>query len=397
MGQSYTVSESPRSRRPRRWGRRLAIAALVIVVALAGLSRCDIVQAMRSPAAPFDPKAVPPAPDYAQSAAWLALPDSNGMERSAPSGSAAVAVAQAPADVFFIHPTTFKGNRLWNAPYDADDAAAPLNGPVLLEQASVFNACCRIFAPHYRQASLAGLKDAAAFDLAYDDVLRAFRYFIAHQNAGRPFIIASHSQGTGHALRLLQDAVIGTPLQQRMVAAYLIGGYAPHDYDTIGLPVCDAPRQTGCVLAYNTSEVGRNGARMLIDHKTYWWQGRIKLRDPSAPICVNPLTWRDEARDRTAAPAAANAGSVPFPKPPFAAGPVVLPLVPHLTGAACRNGLLEVDIPWSAPRGFRDTLSLLFGSYHRGDYGIFYSALRSNAVARVAAWRAAHPVGAGGL
>lgn len=390
MGQSDTAFGLPLGRRSRRWGKRLAIAALLIVLALAGLSRCDIVQAMRSPAAPFDPKAVPPAPDYAQRKAWLALPDSNGMERSVPAGRVAVSAGQAPADVFFIHPTTFKGNRLWNAPYDADDAAAPLNPPVLLEQASVFNGCCRIFAPHYRQASLAGLNNPAAFDLAYDDVLRAFRYFIAHQNAGRPFIIAAHSQGTGHALRLLQEAVIGTSLQQRMVAAYLIGGYAPHNYDTIGLPVCDAPRQTGCVLSYNTSQAGRNGARLLIDHKTYWWQGAIKLHDPSAPICVNPLTWRDEARDRTAAPASANAGSVPFPKAPFTPGPAVLPLVPHLTGAACRNGLLEVDIPWTAPRGFRDTLSLLYGSYHLSDYGIFYSALRSNALERVRGWQAAN-------
>jgi hypothetical protein len=394
MDQIDTASESlaPRRRLRSRWTKRLAIAGVLIILALIGLSRSDIVAAMRSPAAPFDARAVPPAPDYAKREAWLALPDSNGMEGSAPAGVVPTGAAQAPADVFFIHPTTFHGNSLWNAPYNADDTAAPLNPPVLLEQLSVFNGCCRMFAPHYRQASLAGLNNPAAFDLAYDDVRRAFRYFIAHQNGGRPFIIASHSQGTGHALRLLQDEVIGTPLQKRMVAAYLIGGYAPHDFDRIGLPVCDAPRQTGCVLSYNTSQAGRNGARILIDHKTYWWQGAIRQHDPSAPICVNPLTWRDEARDRGAAPASANGGSVPFPKPPFAPRPAALPLVPHLTGAVCRNGLLEVDLPWSAPRGFRDTLSFLYGSYHLSDYGIFYSALRSNAGDRVAAWLAAnHP------
>jgi hypothetical protein len=383
--------EPSRRRKPRRWFRRVAIAALLIVLALVGLSRCDIVQAMRSPPKPFDARAVPPAPDYALRKAWLALPDSNGMERSAPTGVIPIEPARAPADVFFIHPTTFKGNSVWNAAYDAPDSAAPLNAPVLLEQLSVFNGCCRMFAPRYRQASLAGLNNPPAFDLAYGDVRRAFRTFIAHQNQGRPFIIASHSQGTGHALRLLQEEVVGTPLRGRLVAAYLIGGYVPHDFDTIGLPVCDAPRQTGCVLSYNTSQAGRNGARILIDHKTYWWQGAIKLHDPSAPICVNPLTWRDQAREPGAAPAAANAASVPFPKPPFKAGPAALPLVPHLTGAACRRGLLEVDIPWSAPRGFIDTLSLLYGSYHLSDYGIFYDALRGNANARVAAWRAAHP------
>jgi hypothetical protein len=370
----------------RRWPRRLAIAAVIIVLALFALSQTDLVQAMRGPSTPYDPKAVPPAPDYSQRKAWMALPDSHGLEQSAPAGVTPIDPATAPADVFFIRPTTYKGSPIWNAPYDAGDDKATLNPPVLLEQASVFNGCCRIYAPHYRQATLAGLNNPPAYDLAYSDVRAAFRYFIAHQNAGRPFIIASHSQGTGHALRLLQEEVIGTPLQARLVVAYLIGGYTPTDFPKIGLPICDAPTQTGCIVSYNTSQQGRTGAHLITIPKHYWWQGKDKVGNPAPAICVNPLNWREQG----AAPASANAGAVPFPKPPFKPGPAVLSLVPHLTGAACKDGLLEVEIGWGAPAGFRDMLSLLYGSFHLSDYGIFYSALRQNAGDRVAAWTTAH-------
>ena len=63
----------------------------------------------------------------------------------------------------------------------------------------------------------------AAFELAYSDVLRAFDYYLAHENHGRPFILASHSQGSLHALRLIQERLAGKPLQKQLVAAYLIG------------------------------------------------------------------------------------------------------------------------------------------------------------------------------
>jgi len=37
-----------------------------------------------------------------------------------------------------------------------------------------------------------------------------------------------------------------------------------------------------------------------------------------------------------------------------------------------------------------DALSLIYGSYHLGDYGIFYAAIRRNAADRVDAWRSEH-------
>ena len=100
--------------------------------------------------------------------------------------------------MFFIHPTTFLGGYEDNASYDEPgQTSEQIDQGVLRFQASVFNACCRSYAPRYRQANLRAFTagdDASAetaFELAYSDVLRAFDYYLAHENHGRPFIIAS--------------------------------------------------------------------------------------------------------------------------------------------------------------------------------------------------------------
>jgi hypothetical protein len=365
-----------------------------LIFLLAGLAGCSqissLAETFRKPSAPFSATPAPPAPDYGRRDAWMAFPGDGGMERSAPPGASVVAEASAPADLFFIHPTTYLKNDVYNAHYDAPNDAAVFNAPVLLQQVSAFNACCRLYAPQYRQASLYSLSHSRpANEIAFADVQRAFRWYIAHENHGRPFILASHSQGSGIAIRLLQTDILGTPLQKQMVAAYVVGAYVPSTFAELGLPTCDAPAQTDCIVAWNTAQTGRNApATVLFKTPSYWWRGAVRIPAAGtapAPICVNALTWREAG----AAPAAANAGAMPFPKPPFPKAAVTLPpLASHLTGAECRKGLLYVDIPRSA-KGYGDTLTLLYGSYHAEDYGIFYASVRQNAVDRVAAWTAA--------
>lgn len=370
--------------------KRGAIGAVAIVVLTAAglfvaVGGSSLVTSVRGPSRPFDPGRAPPPPDYAAAAAWLAYPGRDGLERSVPAGMGVVDERTAPADVFFIEPTTGHESGVWNMPYDSGTSNKTYDAAVLVGQASVFAGCCRIYAPRYRQVTVGGLdKSDDALALAYRDVATAFRYYIVHENHGRPFIIASHSQGTIHAVRLLQEAVLGTPLQPQLVAAYLIGQYVPADFYKLGLPTCKEPDQTGCVISYNTSQKGRSGARMLVDNKKYWWKGAQKNKSQPPAVCVNPLTWGlEDTAAKSESP-----GSLPFPTAPFGGRPRTLKLVPHLTGAVCRNGLLEVDIPWSLSSGFHDKLSILFGSYHLNDYGIFYAVLRTNALTRVNAWLA---------
>ena len=376
----------------RRWWRiapgSVGILVLLLVAVFWAIGGFDLFASMRGPATPFAQTQAPPAPDYTKPGAWLAFPGRNGLERSTPPGMTPIDEKAAPVDVFFVHPTTYKGSAVWNAPFDASDDKAPLNPPVLLDQVSVFNGCCRMYAPRYRQATLAALKKPRAMALAFDDVVAAFRYYIAHLNHGRPFIIASHSQGTvpcdppvaaGNPRHAAPGAAGRGISDRRLHPRHVSANSASRS--------ASSATRTGCVVSYNTSQAGRSGARMIVDGKNYWWRGRFVTNGKPKSICVNPLTWNQQG----AAPASGNAGSLPFPAPPFGTTAKPLPaLVRNLTGAECRDSLLEVDVPWSAPAGFIDRLSLIFGSYHLNDYGFFYEALRRNAIDRAGAWTAAH-------
>lgn len=362
----------------------LALSLCALALSGCGIAS-GVAETLRHPARSFDQTPTPPAPDYAQGAAWMAWPGRDGIERSTPPGVAAVNEAAAPADVFFIHPTTYLKNDVWNAGYDTHGT---YDEPVLLGQVSAFNGCCRMYAPRYRQASLHGLKNSPpAVALAYGDVAKAFRYYVEHENHGRPFIIAAHSQGAYLAVRLLQDEILATPLKKQLVAAYVVGAYVPSNFGELGLPVCESARQTGCIMGWNTSQVGKTGALMQVKNAGYWWKGADRKSGTLPAVCTNPLTWTS---DDTPAPASANAGSLPFPEAPFPTRAATLePLWPQFTGAVCRDKLLDVDVPQKSPKGYHDALSLLFGSYHKNDFGLFYAAIRANAIDRVSAWTAA--------
>ena len=202
---------------------------------------------------------------------------------------------------------------------------------------------------------------------------------------GAPFIIASHSQGTPYAVRLLQADILGTPLQKQLVAAYTVGAYTPINFGDLGLPVCESPSQFGCVVSWNTSQTGRTEASMLIHDKPYWWRGAIRQSGTLGAVCTNPLTWTSTGE----ATSSANIGALPFPEATVPPGARLAPLVPGLTGAACKDGLLDVNVP-STSAGFQDKTSRMFGSYHRSDYGLFYANIRANALDRVNAFLAAN-------
>src|ERR1043165_7712169 len=87
--------------------------------------------------------------------------------------------------------------------------------------------------------------------LAFSDVCNAFEYYIAHYNKGRPFIIASHSQGTWHAEELLKKYIDGKELQKLFVAGYLIGGNVKKDAFT-HLKIMTSPKETGGVVCWRT-------------------------------------------------------------------------------------------------------------------------------------------------
>ena len=322
----------------------------------------------------------PAAPDYATPETWAAYPGTASRADDVPPGLSTTAATTTP--VFFVHPTTYLAPITANADFAPGGAVqAGVDDAVMRFQASVFNGCCVIFAPRYRQASLHAItsntpEGYAADELAYSDVQRAFDRFLQVNPTG-PFILASHSQGSIHALRLLQQRIMGTPLQRRLVVAYLIGLALPQEIAGLGMPVCQDAHATGCVISWNSVRRGHEDRRRK-ETSVIWWQSGYQPISGRPLVCVNPLDWRADS----SAPPSANAGALysdgrdkPLP-----------PLVPELTGAWCENGLLGIEIPAQEQKHFHDILSA-FGIYHDFDYGLFYANIRENALLRVRAWK----------
>ena len=328
--------------------------------------------------------AAPPplAPDYSLAASWGALPDRADAADVVPNAEVQDRQATAEVDVFFVHPTTFFGTAGWNQSLDDTSTNQLTDTFVLRGQASVFNGCCRIYAPRYRQATIYSFMDGsgsgkAALQLAYEDVERAFDYFIEHYNQGRPFILASHSQGSVHVRTLLERRITGTALRERLVAAYPIGfGINREEMAKAvpDVPVCESAEQIGCVVTWNA-----------VGPKAQPWG------DPRKNICVNPLTWR---ADGAAAEASLNLGGVAYPgtfegtladvkgvpEDFIAAKPV---LETAVADAQCVDGMLLVKEIHSKNYAARP---MGRDNYHIYDYNLFHMNMRQNAEQRVAAY-----------
>ncbi len=329
----------------------------------------------------FDEAKAPPAPDYTLDGSWAALPGRTDLADVVPAGSGLTDnQANADVDVFFIHPTTYYGKAGWNARYDEPGFSLDrLESGVLRYQASVFNGCCRIFAPRYRQATVyafigKGENEHAALDFAYRDVREAFRNFIAERNEERPFILAGHSQGGLHGSRLLQEEIAGTPLADRMIAAYLIGSVLPEDLGIDGIKPCNGPEATGCTVNWNSMNASAP-RRGWVEDGTTWIDGGYRMIGGASLACVNPLNWLVGS----AAAASENLGSLPF-----VGSDEAFPAPrPALTGAACDDGVLLITIDENEA-GF--TMGVRSGDYHIYDYNLFYMNMRANLDTRVAAY-----------
>jgi hypothetical protein len=234
----------------------------------------------------FDPAQQPAAPDYSLEKNWSALPFRTDEADRIPKWEEWISDSLKAVDVFYIYPTLYMKGKTWNADTENKKLNKRLDTKPVRYQASVFNASCRVYAPRYRQSiidvfydSTSNGKNSLAF--AYDDVKRAFEYYLKHYNAGRPFIIASHSQGTYHARRLLKEMLDGTELSKRMVAAYAIG-YALTDTMFTALKPCGNATETGCYITWASY---KNGFEPT--------ESDLQL---AGNICINPVTWsRDTA------------------------------------------------------------------------------------------------------
>jgi hypothetical protein len=378
----------------------LVAIAIIVAIGIAAsaltswLARQALVASIR-PASEFDLAILPTAPDYSATSAWAVTPDEPGLSLLTPGTLPSTPPNDAAADVFFVHPTTYFGKDNWNANLDNIVANNLLDNMVVPSQVSVFNACCRIFAPRYRQATFyvfldVGASGHQALDIAYQDVRDAFEHYMAVYNDGRPFILASHSQGTLHAIRLLEDVIAESAYRDRLIAAYLPGFSLPLDkLETTlqWLPPCSNKSSVRCLLAWDTyGEKG--GPRHRDDRGEHYYadadSGHWERRAGKTVTCVNPLSW---TTDRDVAGKKLHAGATYVVLPGIgnlSLLPTLATLIEHDLSARCdEDGFLYISKPTSP---VFDLAKMPGESYHNYDYGLFYKNIRDNAVERVNAF-----------
>lgn len=301
-----------------------------------------------------------------------------GLPQSTPTPQPTPDIGPPRFAVFFVHPTSFWDNRQWNAPLD-DQSAQDFAAIMVRGQASAFNRASEIWAPRYRQATfgtfLSGTPAAQqAIDAAYTDVAQAFDYFIANIGPDTPIVLAGHSQGSLHLLRLLREKVAGTPLAPRIIAAYPIGWpiSVEHDLPGLPLPACAAPDQAGCLVSYASFADGGDPGMMLAQYAaTPGYDGT--LRGASPILCVNPLTGSVNG----SAGAEANLGTL-VPSADLSTGDLVPAAVPARCNAA---GLLLIGDPPEMGR-----FVLPQNNYHVYDIPLFWANLQADVVRRAFSW-----------
>ena len=165
---------------------------------------------------------------------------------------------KAPIDCFYVYPTVSL-----DSTGNSDMVAGDEELNVVRVQAARFGSQCRVYAPLYRQVTLAALRSilagrSAAVDrnLAYNDVLDAWNYYLQHDNQGRGVVLIGHSQGSMVLTELIKREIDGKPTQKNLISALLLGTNLPvqRDKDVGGafqqVPLCRNSKQTGCVITY---------------------------------------------------------------------------------------------------------------------------------------------------
>lgn len=316
----------------------------------------------------FSAQEHPTPPDYSNLDNWAAYPTRDDFADGSPCEEVCDMQGQAMVDVFFLHPTTYYNGENWNASMDDADLNKKTDETTIKHQASIFNGHGRVYAPRYRQASYGTffIEDKENMEgtlaLAYSDIARSFQYYLEHENNGRPIIIASHSQGSRHAISLLNQFFDGKDLADQLVAAYVVGWPVKEAYFQ-ELKPCESAEETGCYTTWCT----------------FHWDHYPDIYEPfyKGAVVTNPLNW---TIDSTYADRSLHKGAVlrGYNK-----------MYKNSMDAQSMDGILWVHPPKNVPL----TKKIVYNwkNYHIADYNLFWMNVRDNVRDRSKAYLLDHP------
>ena len=165
-------------------------------------------------------------------------------------------------DCFYVYPTV-SDEKSGNSDLQIQDTERS----IALYQVARYSQYCKVYAPMYRQVTLAGAglpgtsgsSSKANPTLGVSDVEQALRTYLTRYNHGRGFVLIGHSQGSGVLESVIAKMVDPKPaVRKLMLSAILMGGNVLVKGNTgIGgdfkhIPACRSATQLGCVIAFST-------------------------------------------------------------------------------------------------------------------------------------------------
>ena len=272
------------------------------------------------------------------------------------------------ADVFLICPTV--DTRSETNSFDLNDKLKARFISTLDGLKGLFDETGRLYSPYYRQMSVpaCGLSADAqekALAIAYRDVSDAFRWYLEHENNGRPLILAGFSQGAMMCQELLKEFFDNSRLMDRLIAVYCIGWRITREMTEQYPQIVPASGETdtGSVICFDCEDGSLSGTYVIPE-------GTVSLS-------INPLNWRT---DGTPADRSLNLGAVLQ----TGAEPV-----PGFCGAyiGSRGELVVTGIDASDyPPGLSVFPS---GAYHIYDCMFFFTNIKENVALRTQVYLAA--------
>ncbi|MBP2277387.1 MULTISPECIES: DUF3089 domain-containing protein [Sphingomonas] len=242
--------------------KRVYLAAAMALAAIPAFASAQTADTPPAPAA---------APDYGKPESWLCRPgkvdpcdanqDATIIKADGSRSTEKFSATTDPKfDCFYVYPTVS------NDPTpNSDMVAGPEEESVAAFQAGRFAKYCRVFAPLYRQVTIAALRakligkpDTSDRAMAYHDVKAAWEEYLAYDNHGRGVVLIGHSQGAGILKSLVAKAIEGTPAQQQIISVLIPGTTiaVPEGKDVGGdlqsTPLCHTAKDIGCVVSYVT-------------------------------------------------------------------------------------------------------------------------------------------------